>query len=181
MLIVGGGPAGASAGIHLAARGARVLLAERERFPRPKLCGEFISPECLAHFARLGVEERMTDAGGAAVGETVFYTRSGRSASVPSAWLGGGATTERALGLSRAEMDSRLLARARDVGVEVLEGAHAVGLLTEDGGRVCGVRLSVGGETVERRAALIVDATGRAHALVRFVEKGSGARGARFS
>src|SRR5918999_2678017 len=89
-IIVGGGPAGASAGIHLAARGARVLLAEREHFPRPKLCGEFISPECLAHFARLGVAERMTAAGGAAVGETVFYTRSGRSAAVPSAWLGGG-------------------------------------------------------------------------------------------
>lgn len=189
MVIVGGGPAGASAGIHLAARGARVLLAERERFPRPKLCGEFISPECLAHFARLGVSERMTEAGGAAVGETIFYTRSGRSASVPSAWLGGGAK-ESALGLSRAEMDARLLARAREAGVEVLEGAQAVGLLTEDaaratgdggrakgdGARVRGVRLSVEGETIERRAALTVDATGRAHALVRFVEKGSGGR-----
>ncbi|HEX7174454.1 MAG TPA: NAD(P)/FAD-dependent oxidoreductase [Pyrinomonadaceae bacterium] len=171
VLIVGGGPAGASAGIHLAARGARVLLAERERFPRPKLCGEFISPECLAHFARLGVAERMTAAGGAAVGETIFYTRSGRSAAVPSAWLG--REEQRALGLSRAEMDAQLLARAREVGVEVLEGAQAVGLVMEDGGRVCGVRLNVEGETVERRAALTVDATGRAHALVRFVERGS--------
>jgi flavin-dependent dehydrogenase len=54
-IIVGGGPAGSSAAIHLAARGAHVLLAERERFPRAKLCGEFISPECLGHFERLGV------------------------------------------------------------------------------------------------------------------------------
>ena len=64
-IIIGGGPAGSSAAIHLAGRGARVLLAEQKRFPREKLCGEFISPECLEHFARLGVLERMTQADGA--------------------------------------------------------------------------------------------------------------------
>ena len=91
VIIVGGGPAGASAAIQLAASGARVLLAERERFPREKLCGEFISPECLEHFARLGVLERMSS-GGARVSETVFYAPSGRGVSVPSEWFGGGAT-----------------------------------------------------------------------------------------
>ena len=50
IIIAGGGPAGASAAIHLATRGARVLLAEQKKFPREKLCGEFISPECLPHF-----------------------------------------------------------------------------------------------------------------------------------
>src|SRR5919206_686189 len=89
-IIVGGGPAGSSAAIHLAASGARVLVAERERFPREKLCGEFISPECLGHFARLGVMEEMSRGGGARVSETVFYAPSGRGASVPSAWFGGG-------------------------------------------------------------------------------------------
>src|SRR5215212_5565277 len=88
-VIVGGGPAGASAGIHLAAAGARVLLAERERFPRAKLCGEFISPECLGHFARLGVLGVMDSAGGSQVSETVFYAPSGRALSVPSEWFGG--------------------------------------------------------------------------------------------
>src|ERR671926_546520 len=98
-IIVGGGPAGSSGAIHLAARGARVLLAERERFPREKLCGEFISPECLAHFRRLGVLESMESAGGAEVSETVFYAPSGRALSVPSEWFGGGSRA--ALGLSR--------------------------------------------------------------------------------
>ncbi|HEX8117274.1 MAG TPA: FAD-dependent oxidoreductase, partial [Pyrinomonadaceae bacterium] len=83
-IIVGGGPAGASAAVHLAASGARVLLAERERFPRDKLCGEFISPECLGHFERLGVSEAMSRGGGARVSETVFYAPSGRGVSVPS-------------------------------------------------------------------------------------------------
>jgi flavin-dependent dehydrogenase len=46
--IIGGGPAGTSAAITAARRGARVLLLERGRFPRHKVCGEFISPESLA-------------------------------------------------------------------------------------------------------------------------------------
>ncbi|HEX8688028.1 MAG TPA: FAD-dependent oxidoreductase, partial [Pyrinomonadaceae bacterium] len=137
VIIVGGGPAGASAGVHLAAAGARVLLAERERFPREKLCGEFISPECLEHFARLGVSEEMSR-GGAQVSETVFYAPSGRGVSVPSAWFGAAAGA--ALGLSRAEMDARLLARAREAGAVVLEEAALAGVVFE-GGRVRGVRL----------------------------------------
>ncbi len=62
--IVGAGPAGTSAAILLAQSGQRVLLLEKERFPRHKLCGEFISPECLAEFARLGVGPQMRAAGG---------------------------------------------------------------------------------------------------------------------
>src|ERR687887_417265 len=79
VIIVGGGPAGASAAIHLAGRGARVLLAEQKRFPREKLCGEFISPECLEHFARLGVLERMTLAARAGGCPDRFLTPRGAS------------------------------------------------------------------------------------------------------
>ncbi len=58
VIIAGGGPAGASAAIHLARGGVRVLLVEQKKFPRAKLCGEFISPECQAHFEKLGVARR---------------------------------------------------------------------------------------------------------------------------
>src|SRR5215216_8089749 len=150
VIIVGAGPAGASAAVYLAASGARVLLAERERFPREKLCGEFISPECLGHFARLGVLEEMGRGGGALVSEAVFYAPSGRGVSVPSAWFGGQAGD--ALGLSRAEMDARLLARAREAGVHVIEEA-ALSSLVVEGARVCGVRLQAeGGGVREFRA-----------------------------
>src|SRR3954469_24663991 len=142
-IVVGGGPAGASAAVHLAASGARVLLAERERFPREKLCGEFISPECLEHFARLGVLEEMEQGGGARVSETVFYAPSGRGVAVPSAWFGGHGGD--ALGLSRAEMDARLLARAREVGVTVIEEAGLASLIVE-GASVRGVRLHAEGD-----------------------------------
>jgi len=60
VIIAGGGPAGASAAIHLATGGARVLLVEQKKFPRAKLCGEFISPECTPHFERLGVADQMS-------------------------------------------------------------------------------------------------------------------------
>ena len=63
VIIAGGGPAGSSAAIHLATGGARVLLLEQKKFPRAKLCGEFISPECTPHFERLGVAEKMLAAG----------------------------------------------------------------------------------------------------------------------
>lgn len=166
VVIAGAGPAGTSAAIHLAQRGARVLLAEQKKFPRAKLCGEFISPECLTHFERLGVADQMATAGGARLTQTVFYARSGRSVSVPSEWFG---RQNAALGLSRAEMDNRLLARARQVGIEVLEETLVSGLLRE-GQRVVGVRLKSGEVTSEVSSPIVIDATGRTRALLRRVE-----------
>lgn len=164
--IAGAGPAGASAAIALATAGARVLLIEEKKFPRAKLCGEFISPECLAHFKRLGVMEQMSGAGGSSLAETVFYSRRGSSVAVPSEWFKSGAT---ALGLSRKEMDRQLLERAKSVGVEVLEEAHASRLVCE-GQEVRGVRVKTAGGTQDCHARLTIDATGRSRALARHLD-----------
>ncbi|MCA1600445.1 MAG: NAD(P)/FAD-dependent oxidoreductase [Acidobacteria bacterium] len=161
--IAGAGPAGTSAAIHLANQGARVLLVEQKRFPRAKLCGEFISPECLAHFERLGVADQLISAGAATVTQTVFYSRKGRSVNVPSDWF---VATGRALGLSRAEMDQKLLERAKSSGAVVLEETLASELIL-DGGRVRGLRLKCGSEIKEHHALVTVDATGRTRALAR--------------
>src|SRR6188472_3255882 len=101
-VIIGAGPAGSSCAIRLAKTGLKVLLAEQKKFPRSKLCGEFISPECLAHFAELGVLDEMSRGGGVSLKRTVFYARSGRCVSVPSEWLASGSL---AIGLSRSQMD----------------------------------------------------------------------------
>ena len=167
VIIAGGGPAGASAAIHLAMQGARVLLAEQKKFPRAKLCGEFISPECALHFERLGVVDRMLAAEPARLTETVFYSRNGKNVSVPSTWFGASGI---ALGLSRAEMDERLLRRASDVGAHVREDAQVVELLFE-GTRVCGVRLRSSGIEELCGAPVTIDATGRTRALARLVGK----------
>lgn len=171
VIIAGGGPAGASAAIHLATSGARVLLLEQKKFPRAKLCGEFISPECTPHFERLGVAEQMFAAGPAKLTETVFYSPRGKSVSVPSAWFGARGV---ALGLSRAEMDERLLRRASAAGAEVIEDAHVVNLLLKNErarDRVEGVIVKHADREVTCRAPVTIDATGRTRALARRVAK----------
>jgi menaquinone-9 beta-reductase len=168
VIIAGAGPAGSSAAIHLARYGVRVLLVEQKKFPRAKLCGEFISPECWRHFENLGVSEAMTAAGPTALVETVFYSFRGHHVTIPSTWFGGPA----ALGLSRAVMDNILLRRARESGVSVLEGA-SVNEPVVKGRDVLGIRLKVDGHEHEYRAPLTIDATGRARILSRKLNAGA--------
>jgi flavin-dependent dehydrogenase len=167
IVIPGAGPAGSSLAIRLADRGFPVTLVEREKFPRHKLCGEFISPECLGHFRDLGVLDDMLLAGGDRITETKFYAPSGASASVPSEWFGG----PYALSLSRAEMDNRLLQRARAVGVEVMEETSAAGLVFE-GETVRGIKIKAkNGPIIDLTADLVIDATGRAGILTKLLNK----------
>jgi geranylgeranyl reductase family protein len=58
VLIVGAGPAGASAAVHLARTGLRVVLIDQQAFPRDKVCGDFVSPVSLVELQRLGVVEK---------------------------------------------------------------------------------------------------------------------------
>jgi flavin-dependent dehydrogenase len=170
--IAGAGPAGTSAAIQLAMDGARVLLVEEKKFPRPKLCGEFISPECVAHFKRLKVSEEMFSAGGTSLTQTVFYSRRGHHVAVPSEWFKSGTN---ALGLSRSEMDHKLLERAKNAGVVVFEGSHAAGLVREHGQvRGMRVRRSDGNGSVssdDYLAVVTIDATGRARSLARYLDQ----------
>jgi flavin-dependent dehydrogenase len=53
LIVIGGGPAGTATAILCARKGARVLLLERGRFPRHKVCGEFVSSESLGLLADL--------------------------------------------------------------------------------------------------------------------------------
>ena len=167
--IVGAGPSGASLAIRLAKENFHVTLIERERFPRRKLCGEFISPECFAHFRDLGVFDEMLAGGGDRILETIFYEPGGRSVGIPSKWLGG--DSQGALSLSRAAMDFCLLEKAREVGVEVLEETQAVGILSGSD-EICGIKIkSRNGETAKIFADLTVDATGRGNVLSKLAER----------
>jgi geranylgeranyl reductase family protein len=55
VIVVGAGPGGCSAAISLARRGYTVLLLEKDRFPRGKVCGDGISPPALEALERLGI------------------------------------------------------------------------------------------------------------------------------
>lgn len=166
--IVGAGPAGTSLAIRLAQQDFEVTLIERETFPRHKLCGEFISPECLAHFAEVGVLDSMLSAGGERITETRFYEAGGRSFGVSSGSFRGQGF---ALSLSRAEMDLRLLDKAKSIGVAVYEdsSATAVSVIKD---RVANLTVRRGnGERFEIAADLFVDATGRAGVLSKLAAK----------
>ena len=169
VIIAGGGPAGSSAAIHLAQSGIRVLLVEQKEFPRAKLCGEFISPECFDHFKKLGVADEMLACNPATLTETVFYSRRGHRISVPSGWF----ATRSALGLSRAEMDNNLLRRAATVGADVLENATVTDLIHCDD-RVCGVRIRTNNDERAYHAKITIDATGRARILSRKIHEYGG-------
>jgi flavin-dependent dehydrogenase len=163
-LIAGAGPAGSGTAIRLARAGFRVTIIERKRFPREKLCGEFISPECLDHFSELGVLNGMLAAGSSVITDNAFYAASGASVDVPSGWLGSGRP---AIGLSRALMDEILLRAAEAAGAAVLEETMVTGIEAADGS--CG-RVLVRGPSGERStipADIFVDATGRSLALAR--------------
>ena len=171
IVIAGAGPAGSTLAIRLCRLGFPVVLVERYKFPRAKLCGEFISPECLSHFDELGVLDEMLAAGGDQILETKFYETRGRSVTVPSRWLDSAGF---ALSLSRARMDEILLNAARQNGADVRDETPAVGLINDESGAVSGVKIkNADGRIVEVRATMVVDATGRARVLSRFVEKHS--------
>lgn len=117
-LIIGGGLAGAAAGIDLAGAGLSPLLVEREAGPHDKICGEFLSGEAVAALAGLGVNARALGA----VPITRVEINAGRrqaSAALPFP----------ALSLSRRVLDAALLERAEAVGVNVQRGVSVRGLV----------------------------------------------------
>lgn len=163
--IVGAGPAGSSTAIRLTLAGLDVVVLEQKAFPRHKLCGEFVSPECMPHFTELGVMEDIASAGGTELRKTVFYSRSGKSVSIDSSWFGVAGAL--AIGLSRAEMDARLLGRARDVGVDVRERTTAINGIV-DNGKVKGIiARDAAGREYSVEAMITIDATGRTRTLTR--------------
>src|SRR5262244_3825715 len=119
-IIIGAGPAGSTVSTLLARAGLRALVLEKSRFPREKLCGEFITPECLNTFDRLGARERMFDAGAQTIHEWTLFALDGRGVKVPMKWIADG--HKQAIGVSRARMDFILLEVAREAGVDVREG-----------------------------------------------------------
>ena len=159
VIVIGAGPAGTAAAMLLAQVGRRVLLLEKSRFPRHKLCGEFITPEALGVFDRLGVRERMFEAGAVRIRTITLHAPEGQRIEVPMEWIAGGAS--HAISLSRARMDAILLDRARESGVEAREGFHVSPRFERDGD-ISLIEGKADGETIERFAApLVIDASGR--------------------
>ena len=111
-LVIGGGPAGSAVALRLAQAGKQVTLLEKEREPRHKVCGEFLSEEAIAYLARAGIFPQALGAHPIRF-LRLFAGRRTAETGLPFA----------ALSLSRRVLDAAILDRATEQGCSVLRGA----------------------------------------------------------
>ena len=111
IVVVGGGPAGAATACFLAAAGQRVTVLERDRAPRERICGEFLSHETCSYLGRLGLD--LAGFGAAPIERVALSSAHGVSVA-PLGFT--------AAGLSRRVLDPALRARATEYGATVLTG-----------------------------------------------------------
>src|SRR4051812_6708832 len=135
VIVCGAGPAGAVAATVLARGGARVLLVDRARFPRHKLCGDTINPGALAVLRRLELAQAFESSALRLDGMIV----SGQGVRVRCAYGGG----VQALSMLRHDLDAALVRAAIAAGARFEEGVTVRGpLLDETLRRVRGVVLA---------------------------------------
>ncbi len=168
VVVVGGGPAGSAIAILLAERGWSVRLIDKASFPRPKICGEYLSPEAARILDRLGVLKDVDAAGAQPLSGMRIVAPDGTvlDAAYPTSgpWRG---YRDHALAVERERLDAILLDRARGAFVDVRERHRAVDVV-QDGDRVIGVRAEdADGRPFEAQARLVVGADGRASMVAR--------------
>jgi flavin-dependent dehydrogenase len=167
VIVIGGGPAGATAATLVAQHGHRVLLLERSPEARFKI-GESLMPATWHTFERLGMLPKLQASHFPRKYSVQFWGRSGR-ASAPFYFQETdpheSSVTWQVL---RSEFDAMMLDNAREHGVEVRRGV-AVKEVLFDGERAVGVRADFGKEEGVREipCKVVVDATGRSAFLGR--------------
>ncbi|MBB5870069.1 halogenation protein CepH [Allocatelliglobosispora scoriae] len=163
LVVVGGGPCGSTVSTLVAMQGHRVLLLEKEEFPRYQI-GESLLPATVHGICRLlGVTEELEKA--------AFMIKRGgtfRWGANPEPWtfsfsispkFSGGSST--AYQVERMKFDQILLDNARRKGVEVREQCSVLDVLTDADDRVTGVRyVDAHGVQQEVSSAYVVDASG---------------------
>ncbi len=167
VLVIGGGPAGASAAWHCREAGLDVVLVDKAHFPRAKACAEYVGPGALPILERMGALAAI-EAGGAArlAGMVVHTPNGGRIHGEFSGRHPFRGIRDGGLGVQRQLLDPLLLDRARAAGVQVIEGMGLHRVLQEQG-VVTGAELMPRGGRPDRgntphviRADLVIGADG---------------------
>jgi flavin-dependent dehydrogenase len=162
VLIIGGGPAGTSTAAILAEHGHKVLVLEREKFPRYHV-GESLIPFTFAPLERLGLIPTMKKSHFMKKFSVSFVQPDGRR-SQPFYFFNryDRDTVAQTWQVLRSEFDQMLMEHARGKGAEVREETTVTQLLKDDTGRVIGVAVqNKDGSQEHLHAKLVIDASGK--------------------
>jgi geranylgeranyl reductase family protein len=135
VIVVGAGPSGATAAYYLAQAGLDVLLIEKSRFPRDKVCGDGLTPRAVKSLVAMGID--VSEEAGWLRNKGLRVIGGGLRLELPwpelSSYPGYG------LVRTRASLDEMLARRAQAAGAKLLEGTTVTGPLLDDDGRIAGV------------------------------------------
>lgn len=168
VIVIGGGPGGAATAGLLAMQGHRVLVVEREKFPRYHI-GESLITGSMPALEALGLRERLDNMGFVRkYGGSLLW---GKNQGTWDFRFAEASNYEYTYQVRRADFDALLLARARELGAYVIEEATVIKPLF-DGDRAVGILYTRKDDDQARRAEcrLLVDASGQQHILGRTLD-----------
>ncbi|MGW9241063.1 geranylgeranyl reductase family protein [[Kitasatospora] papulosa] len=157
VIVVGAGPAGSAAALHLARAGVDVLLLEKGTFPRDKVCGDGLTPRGVQQLVRMGVD---IDAPGWMRTKGMRWVCGGRQVHID--WPRSGSHPDFGLTRSRHDFDDILARHAVAAGARLGLETRATGPLTDRAGRIVGVSAVTGADKQPRtyRAPVVIAADG---------------------
>jgi len=159
-VVIGGGPAGSTAATLIAKAGHRVLLVDRERFPRFRL-GESLMPATYWTFERLGVLDKMKSSAFVQKHSVQFFTRKGKSALPFYFSEFDSHESSQTWQVDRSDFDLMLLEHAAENDVEVCQGINVKDVVFEgECAKAVDLQLE-GGERLRVGSRVIVDCSGQ--------------------
>jgi len=157
-IIVGAGPGGSSAAICLASKGYDILLVDKARFPRDKVCGDGIGPPALEVLDRLGVSQKILDGNPWRIDGVEISSPGGQTVRANFCYLEG--SVKHGWVLPREKFDFLLLQHVKSFSnVQVLENCEVMDL-SYTGSHIEGVKLKRGHSLEELAGKAIIGADG---------------------
>ncbi|WP_174554121.1 geranylgeranyl reductase family protein [Microtetraspora fusca] len=161
VIVVGAGPAGSTTAFYLAQAGLTVLLLEKTRFPREKVCGDGLTPRAVKQLIDMGID---IDAPGWTRNRGLRVVGGGLRFELD--WPELSSFPDFGLVRTRKDFDQILADNAVRAGVTLLQGVNVTGpILDERSGHVVGVTAKQDGEEVAFRSRLVIAADGNSTRL----------------
>ena len=160
VVVIGGGPAGATAATLLSQQNLKTVVFERERFPRFHI-GESLIPETYWVLKRLNMLPKMQRSHFVKKYSVQFVNAAGKLSAPFYFWDNKPHECSQTWQVVRSEFDKMMLDNAREHGADVHEGTRVLDVLFE-GDRAAGVTVQhEDGSTHQVRAKVVVDASGQ--------------------